>query len=70
MKKEVKPRKHILCEKAPLVAMFLTAALALLIISIPGLVGLSDAAGNLASSVVAVLFMIAYTRWFAPELQY
>ena len=69
MKKEVKPRKHILCEKAPLVAIFLAAALALLIISIPGLVGLSDTAGNLASSVVAVLFTIAYTRWFAPEFK-
>ena len=64
-----KSRKHVLCEKAPLVAMFLTAALALLVISIPGLVGLSDAAGNLASSVVAVLFTIAYTRWFAPEFK-
>ena len=64
-----KSRKHVLCEKAPLVAMILTAALALLVISIPGLVGLSDAAGNLASSVVAVLFTIAYTRWFAPEFK-
>ena len=64
-----KSRKHVLCEKAPLVAMFLAAALALLIISIPGLIGLSEVAGNLASSVVAVLFMIAYTRWFAPEFK-
>ena len=64
-----KSRKHVLCEKAPLVAMFLAAAIALLIISIPGLIGLSDAAGNLASSVVAVLFMIAYKRWFAPEFK-
>ena len=64
-----KSRKHVLCEKAPLVAMFLAAAIALLIISIPGLIGLSDAAGNLASSVVAVLFTIAYTRWFAPEFK-
>ena len=64
-----KSRKHVLCEKAPLVAMFLTAALALLVISIPGLIGLPDSAGNLASSVVAVLFTIAYTRWFAPEFK-
>ena len=64
-----KSRKHVLCEKAPLVAMILTAALALLVISIPGLIGLPDSAGNLASSVVAVLFTIAYTRWFAPEFK-
>ncbi|MBR0342277.1 MAG: CPBP family intramembrane metalloprotease [Oscillospiraceae bacterium] len=69
MKKEVKSRKHILCEKSPLVAMFLAAVFALLFLSIPWLIGLSDAAGNLASSVLAVLFLIAYTRWFAPELK-
>ena len=74
MKKEVKSRKHTLCEKAPLVAMLLAAALALVVLSIPGLIGLSliglsDVAGNLASSVLAVLFMIAYTKWFAPEFK-
>ena len=69
MKKEVKSRKHILCEKAPLVAMFLAAVFALLFLSIPGLIGLSEVAGNLASSVLAVLFMIAYTKWFAPEFK-
>ena len=69
MKKEGKPRKHILCEKAPLVAMILAAALALIVLSIPGLIGLSEVAGNLASSVLAVLFMIAYTKWFAPEFK-
>ena len=62
MKKEVKSRKHILCEKAPLVAMILAAALALVVLTIPGLFGLSDVANNLAS-------MIAYTRWFAPEFK-
>ena len=69
MKKEVKSRKHILCEKAPLAAMFLAAALALVVLSIPGLFGISDVADNLASSVLAVLFLIAYTRWFAPEFK-
>ena len=69
VKKEVKSRKHILCEKAPLVAMILAAALALIVLSIPGLIGLSEVAGNLASSVLAVLFMIAYTKWFAPEFK-
>ena len=69
MKKEVKPRKHILCEKAPLVAMFLAAALALLVLSIPGLLGLPQVAESLTSSVLAVLFMIAFTRWFAPEFK-
>ena len=69
MKKEVKSRKHILCEKAPLVAMILAAALALAVLTIPGLFGLSDVANNLASSVLAVLFLIAYTRWFAPEFK-
>jgi len=69
MKKSAKSRKHTLCEKAPLVAMFLAAALALVVLSIPGLIGLSDAASNLVSSVLAVLFMLAFTRWFAPEFK-
>ena len=69
MKRKVKSRKHTLCEKAPLVAMFLAAALALLVLSIPGLIGISDAASNLVSSILAVLFMIAFTRWFAPEFK-
>ena len=67
MKREAKPRKHTLCEKAPLVAMILAAALALLVLSIPGLLGLSEVAESLASSALAVIFMIAFTRWFAPE---
>ena len=69
MKTEVKTRKHTLCEKAPLLAMFLAAVLALLFLSIPGLLGLPKVAESLASSVLAVLFMIAYTRWFAPEFK-
>ena len=69
MKKEVKSRKHILCEKAPLVAMLLAAALALVLLTIPGFLGLPKTAENLISSVLAVLFMIAYTRWFAPEFK-
>ena len=69
MKKEIKSRKHTLCEKAPLVAMFLAAAFALLVLSIPGLLGIPKVAESLASSVLAVLFMIAYTRWFAPEFK-
>ena len=69
MKKEVKSRKHILCEKAPLVAMFLAAVLALLLLTIPGLIGLPKVAENLTSRVLAVLFIIAYTRWFAPEFK-
>ena len=66
---EDKSRKHVLCEKAPLVAMILAAALALVLLTIPGLLGLPKAAENLTSSVLAVLFMIAYTRWFAPEFK-
>ena len=69
MKTEVKTRKHTLCEKAPLLAMFLAAVLALLFLSIPGLLGLPKVAESLASSVLAVLFMIAFTRWFAPEFK-
>ncbi len=69
MRKKAKSRKHTLCEKAPLVAMILAAALALVVLSIPGLIGLSDAVSNLVSSVLAVLFMLAFTRWFAPEFK-
>jgi len=69
VKKEVKSRKHILCEKVPLLAMILAAALALIILSIPEMLGLSETVDNLATSVLAVLFMIAYTRWFAPEFK-
>ena len=64
-----KTTKHILCEKAPIFAMILAAVLAMLILSIPGLLGLSDVVSNLASSVLAVLFLIAYTKWFAPEFK-
>ena len=69
MNKETKTKKHILCEKAPIVAMILAAVLAMLILSIPGLLRLSDVVDNLASSVLAVLFLIAYTKWFAPEFK-
>lgn len=66
---EDKSRKHVLCGKAPLAAMFLAAVFALLLLSIPGLLGLPKVTESLASSVLAVLFMIAYTRWFAPEFK-
>lgn len=69
MNKETKAKKHILCEKAPIVAMILAAVLAMLILSIPGLLGLSDVVDNLASSILAVFFLIGYTRWFAPEFK-
>ncbi len=69
MKREVKSRKHTLCEKAPLVAMILAAALALLFVSIPGLLGLPEVVENLSLSVLAVLFLIAFKRWFAPEFK-
>lgn len=69
MNTKTKTKKHILCEKAPIVAMILAAVLAMLILSIPGLMGLSDVVSNLASSVLAVLFLIAYTKWFAPEFK-
>jgi len=64
-----KSRKHVLCDKAPLVAMILAAVLALILLTIPGLLGLPKVTENLTSSVLAVLFMIAYTRWFAPEFK-
>ena len=66
---ENRSRKHVLCEKAPLAAMLLEAVLAMLLLSIPGLLGLPKVAESLASSVLAVLFMIAYTKWFAPEFK-
>jgi len=37
---ENKSRKHVLCEKAPLAAMLLAAVLAMLLLSIPGLLGI------------------------------
>jgi hypothetical protein len=61
MNKEAKAKKHILCKKAPIVAMILAAVLAMLILSIPGLLGFSDVMDNLASSVLAVFFLIGYT---------
>ncbi|MBR2779222.1 MAG: hypothetical protein IKD85_03530, partial [Firmicutes bacterium] len=69
VKMEDTSRKHVLCEKAPLVAMILAAVLALAFLSIPWLLGLSDAAENLASSVLAVLFLTAYTKWFSPAFK-
>lgn len=69
MRKEAKSRKHRLCEKAPLVGMLLAAVLAMLLLSIPGLLGVPKVAESLASSVLAVIFLIAYTKWFAPEFK-
>ena len=69
MNKETKTKRHIRCEKAPIVAMILAAVLAMLILSIPGFLGISDVVDNLASSVLAVLFLIAYTKWFAPKFK-
>ena len=66
---ENKSRKHVLCEKAPLAAMILVAVLALVLLTIPGLLGLPKVVENLTSSILSVLFMIAYTRWFAPEFK-
>ena len=48
--------------------MILVVVLALFIISIPGLL-FSEAPGDLVSSAVSVIFMIAYTKWFAPEFK-
>ena len=69
MKRKDKSRNHVLCEKAPIIAMILAGALALLALSIPGFFGLSKVGENLASSVLAVLFMIAYRKWFGPEFK-
>ena len=66
---EDRSRKHVLCEKAPLAAMFLAAVLALLLLSIPGLLGLPKVTESLASSVLAVVFLLAFKRWFAPEFK-
>ena len=68
MSKEIKPRKHVLCEKAPIVAMILAAVLALLVLTIPNFF-VDGAIGDLVSSAVAVVFLLAYTKWFAPEFK-
>lgn len=67
MKKETK--KHILCEKAPLLAMLLGSFIALLVASAPGLTGLPAILENLLESAAAVVFLIAFKRWFAPDFK-
>ena len=69
MKKEMKAKKHILCEKAPLLAILLGCIIALLFVSIPGLLGLPEIAEHLLESAAAVLFLIAFKRWFSPEFK-
>ena len=69
MNNEVKVKKHILCEKAPFLAMILGCLIALLVIGIPSALAGSSFVGQIISCIAAVVFLIGFNRWFAPEFK-
>ena len=87
MNNEVKAKKHMLCEKAPFLAMILGCLIALVVIGIPSaamilgclialvVIGIPSAlagssfVGQIISCIAAVVFLIGFNRWFAPEFK-
>ena len=56
MNNEVKVKKHILCEKAPFLAMILGFLIASLVIGIPSALAGSSFVGQIVSCIAAVVF--------------
>ena len=69
MNNEVKAKKHMLCEKAPFLAMILGCLIALVVIGIPSALAGSSFVGQIISCIAAVVFLIGFNRWFAPEFK-
>ena len=69
MNNEVKAKKHLLCEKAPFLAMILGCLIALVVIGIPSALAGSSFVGQIISCIAAVVFLIGFNRWFAPEFK-
>ncbi len=69
MNNEVKAKRHILCEKAPFLAMILGYMIASAIIGIPSVLAGDSFVGQIVSCIAAVVCLIGFTRWFAPEFK-
>ena len=67
MNNDVKAKKHMLCEKAPFLAMILECLIALVVIGIPSALAGSSFVGQIVPCIAAVVFLIGFNRWFAPE---
>ena len=59
MNNEVKAKKHMLCEKAPFLAMILGCLIALVVIGIPSALAGSSFVGQIISCIAAVVFLRA-----------
>ena len=68
MKKEIRSRKHLICEKLPLVAMVLASLAATVFMLVPELI-VPKTVGPYVSSLMAVIILSAMGRWFAPEFK-
>ena len=69
MNNEVKAKKHILCEKAPFLAMILGCLIASVVIGVPTVLAGNSFVGQIVSCIVTVVFLIGLNRWFAPEFK-
>ena len=69
MNNEVKAKKHILCEKAPFLAMILGCLIASVVIGVPTVLAGNSFVGQIVSCIVTVVFLIGFNRWFAPEFK-
>ena len=69
MNNEVKAKKHVLCEKAPFLAMILGCLIALIVLGISSSLAGNSFVGQIVSCIAAVVFLIGFNRWFAPEFK-
>ena len=69
MNNEVKAKKHMLCEKAPFLAMILGCLTAMIVLSVSSALAGNSFVGQIVSCIAAVVFLIGFNRWFAPEFK-
>ena len=69
MNNEVKAKRHILCEKVPLLAMILGCLIASVVIGVPTALAGDSFVGHIVSCIAAAVFLIGFNRWFAPEFR-
>lgn len=69
MNNEVLAKKHILCEKAPFPAMILGCLIASVVIGVPTALAGNSFVGQIVPCIAAVVFLIGFNRWFAPEFK-
>ena len=69
MNDEGKAKKHVLCEKAPFLAMILGCLIAVIVTGIPSALAGNSFVGQIISCLAAVVFLICFNRWFATEFK-